>query len=54
MQPYSNSFLQTRKQETINAGGFKSQCLTEFLIQNLCLHWMRHGLYSMDCKQPEQ
>jgi len=54
MQPYSNSFLQTGKQETINAGGFKSQCLTDFLIQNLCLPWMRHGLYSMECKQPEQ
>jgi hypothetical protein len=54
MQPYSNSFLQTGNQETINAGGFKSQCLTDFLIQNMCLPWMRRGLYSMECKQPEQ
>jgi hypothetical protein len=54
MQPYSNSFLQTGMQETINAGGFKSQCLTDFLIQNLCLPWTRHGLCSTECKQPEQ
>lgn len=54
MQPYSNSFLQTGKQGTSNACGCKSQCLTDFLIQNLCLPWMRHRLYSTECKQPEQ